>query len=490
MSPLWAGGLVSRQNSENETIVDFIGSVDSGTMPDPDNEGHSGAEINAIGGYLMPDLSQNPNVVFLLSGTNNINNGNDVDGAPAWLMAVVDTITSTLPNTAVLVGTILLNGDPAKEALADTFNYNIIRMLLRRASDGARIMPVPAESLGPDDMADSLHSNSVRCGKRRNGVDRSCHGGPVGNWQWKGILLENPVWYLQGEIANGASLGVNGGLYDRSLVVEAPTECSCEFTEPDQPEQVFPTPSRGQCSDLNDNSTAVRFADLNGDRRAEYLWLDTKGVTTALLNLVATATGESPLLYYPRISRIDAGQVQWLLSTVITTGVGANRSQVHFADLNGDRRAEYLWVDDDGSAAKFEWYPAGEIVTGIGKDGKGGCPAANVGWLPQDVVATGPANGATRDNATVEQTTSLSPTGGVVELMEVALMTVQMSVTLSETLYFTLSFHQAAKVVWYPQGIIATGVGTSGMGVQWRRTMPTFSERLAQWMSIVHHRVP
>jgi hypothetical protein len=36
----------------------------------------------------------------------------------------------------------------------------------------------------------------------------------------------------------------------------------------------------------------------------------------------------------------------------------------------------------------------------------------------------------------------------------------------SETLYFALSFRQAAKVVWYPQGIIATGVGTSGMGVQ------------------------
>jgi hypothetical protein len=38
MSPPWAGGLVSRQSSENETIVDFIGSVDSGTMPNPDNE--------------------------------------------------------------------------------------------------------------------------------------------------------------------------------------------------------------------------------------------------------------------------------------------------------------------------------------------------------------------------------------------------------------------------------------------------------------------
>jgi hypothetical protein len=82
--------------------------------------------------------------------------------------------------------------------------------------------------------------------------------------------------------------------------------------------------------------------DLNGDGRVEYLWLDTKGVTTAFLNLGATATGESsPLpLFSPDqpfdkhtfiTVGIDAGQVQWLPSGVIATGVGANRSQVHFA---------------------------------------------------------------------------------------------------------------------------------------------------------------
>lgn len=174
MSPPWSTGLVTRQSADNDTIVDFIGSVDSGTMPDADNEvsfratgiystsyynsqGHSGAEINTIASFVYPDLSQNPNVVFLLAGTNDINNDDDIDNAPARLMAMVDNITSTLPNTAVLVGTIPLNGDATKEGWSDTYNYNIIQMLLRRASDGARVMPVPMESLGPDDMADSLH---------------------------------------------------------------------------------------------------------------------------------------------------------------------------------------------------------------------------------------------------------------------------------------------------------------------------------------------
>ncbi|KAJ7648750.1 SGNH hydrolase-type esterase domain-containing protein [Mycena polygramma] len=490
---------------ENDTILDFIGSVDSGTMPDADNEGHSGAEIAAIGGFLMPDLSQNPNVVFLLAGTNDINNNDDIDNAPARLMAIVDEITSTLPTAAVLVGTLPLNGDATKEGWADTFNSNIMQMLLRRASDGARVMPVPMESLGPEDMADGLHPNDQGYAKMADAWFSALW--QAAEWGWidpatgdlstgsgKDYCSSNPVWYPQGEIANGAGLGPNGGLYDCSLVcVPESQQCGCAFTEPNIPEQVFPIPASGQCSDLNDNSTAVRFADLNGDGRAEYLWLDTKGVTTAFLNLGSSQTG------------INAGKVDWLPSGVIATGVGASRHQVQFADLNGDGRAEYLWVHDDGSVdawlnlggpdnAKVTWSPSGSVATGIGKDGvgvrfadlngdgraeylyldengamtaylnlgspNGGLGAANVGWLPQGVVATGPANGATRDNVILADVNgdgradylTVTHTGGVVELWING--------------GGPDDGPNAAKVVWYPQGVIATGVGSSGVGVQ------------------------
>ncbi|KAJ7804831.1 hypothetical protein B0H14DRAFT_2383470 [Mycena olivaceomarginata] len=507
MSPPWQSGLLNRQN--DDTDIDFIGSVDSGTMPDPQNEGHSGAEINAIGGFLQPDLSQNPNVVFLLAGTNDINNDDDIDNAPARLMAVVDDITNTLPNATVLVGTIPLNGDATKEGWSDTFNYNIIQMLLRRASDGARVMPVPMESLGPEDMADGLHPNDQGYAKMADAwfsalwqaaewgwIDPPIGELPGGNG--KEFCANNPVWYPQGEIANGAGLGSNGGNYDCSEVPDArPPDCSCAFTEPNKPEEVFPLPASGQCSDLNDNSTAVRFADLNGDGRAEYLWLDEQGVTTAFLNLGSGQTG------------INAGQVQWLPSGVIATGVGASRRQVQFADLNGDGRAEYLFVHDDGSvdawlnlggpddgpnAAKVVWSPSGSIATGIGEDGTGvrfadlngdgraeylwldengamtaylnlgsptgGLAAANVDWLPQGVVATGPANGATRDNVILADVNgdgradylTVTHTGGVVELWING--------------GGPDDGPNAAKVVWFPQGVIATGVGSSGVGVQ------------------------
>ncbi|KAJ7243855.1 hypothetical protein B0H12DRAFT_819301 [Mycena haematopus] len=472
-APPWTtGGVVSRQSSENETIVDFIGSVDSGTMPDPENEGHSGAEIAAIGGYLLPDLSQNPNVIFLLAGTNDINNNDDIADAPTRLIAVVDSITSALPTAAVLVGTLPLNGNPDIETEVETFNDNITQSLLRRTADGMRVYPVSMENIGPSDMADNLHPND-----QGYAIMADCWFSAlwqVAEWGWidpatgdlstgdgnNEFCSTNPIWYPQGEIANGAGLGANGGLYDCLLDPEEQV-CTCEFTEPNVPEQVFPIPGSGQCSDLNDNSTAVRFADLNGDGRAEYLWLDTHGATTAFLNLGSSQSG------------IDAAQVDWLPSGVIATGVGAPRYQVQFADLNGDGRAEYLWVHDDGSvdawlnlggpddgpnAAKVSWLPAGTIATGIGKDGTGvrfadlngdgraeylyldengamtaylnlgspdgGAGAANVGWLPQGVVATGPANGATRDNVILADINgdgradylTVTHTGGVVEL--------------------------------------------------------------------------
>ncbi|KAJ7330997.1 hypothetical protein DFH08DRAFT_815078 [Mycena albidolilacea] len=433
-APPWAGGLQSRANlvdNDTSNIVDFIRSQDSGTMPDPDNEGHSGAEIAAIGGYLLPDLSQNPNVVFLLAGTNDINNNDDIDNAPARLMSVVDSITSALPKTAVLVGTIPLNGDATKEQWSGRYGR--------------------------------FSSSKVNISRRYTLLQTLNSGGFTvirDTQRWLTLGSVGCVWYPQGEIANGAGLGFNGGLYDcsRKPLLNVLASSRSRMHPPTG------LPPSGKCSDLNDNSTAVRFADLNGDGRAEYLWLDTQGATTAFLNLGSTQTGQ-PLVFFLFMRRINAGQVGWLPSGIIATGVGAPRHQVHFADINGDGRAEYLWVHDDGSvdawlnlggpdngpnAAKVIWQPQGQIASGIGKNGTGvrfadlnGDGRAEYLWIDDDGAMTGDGRA---DYLTVTHT------GGAVELW--------------------LNGGgpddgpNAAKVVWYPQGIIATGVGTSGMGVQ------------------------
>ncbi len=123
------------------------------------------------------------------------------------------------------------------------------------------------------------------------------------------------------------------------------------------------------------DGAGVRFADLNGDGRAEYLYVDANGAVEAYLTPGGPDDG------------VNAAKVSWLPQGTIATGTGAGRDSVVFADINGDGRADYLAVDrtsgaaqlwlngggpDDGpNAAKIVWIPHGTIATGAGGDGKG-----------------------------------------------------------------------------------------------------------------------
>lgn len=84
-------------------------------------------------------------------------------------------------------------------------------------------------------------------------------------------------------------------------------------------------------------TTAVHFADPNSDGRADYHYVDNVGAVTAFSNL------EGP------DSEADTGKIFWLPQGTIATGFSANRRTVQVADINGDRRADYLWIHDDGS---------------------------------------------------------------------------------------------------------------------------------------------
>lgn len=147
-------------------------------------------------------------------------------------------------------------------------------------------------------------------------------------------------------------------------------------------------PSCASDQALQPSSTAVQFADLNGDGaysptatrklndlvtdcgnlgRAEYLYVGGDGSVTAYLNLGGPDNGP------------NAAKVGWLPQGQIAGGRGAaNRSTVAFADLNGDGRAEYLVIHPDGSVEA--WLNLG------GPDN--GPNAAKVSWLPQGIITS------------------------------------------------------------------------------------------------------
>jgi hypothetical protein len=94
------------------------------------------------------------------------------------------------------------------------------------------------------------------------------------------------------------------------------------------------------------------FADINGDGKADYICIAKNGAASAWIN-----TGPK------------AGT--WTVLGEIRSSVGADRANVRFADLNGDGKADYLWLDKfDGSvrlwsnpglfANKIDWASKGK----------------------------------------------------------------------------------------------------------------------------------
>lgn len=94
----------------------------------------------------------------------------------------------------------------------------------------------------------------------------------------------------------------------------------------------FETPvevvSGGLCpQDWNPNPTdlAVRFGDLNGDGRVDYLCMDPDGRTRGWLNKASGVEAMSP--------------------NQIKVSVGFDRANYRWADVNGDGLVDFLWVD-------------------------------------------------------------------------------------------------------------------------------------------------
>jgi len=102
---------------------------------------------------------------------------------------------------------------------------------------------------------------------------------------------------------------------------------------------------------IGQDGAGVQFADLNGDGRAEYLYVDESGAVTVYLNGGGKDNGP------------NAGVIFWDLQTQSAGAIGGVRNETVFADTNGDGRADYLEVSrTDGSV--YEWLNGGGKDTG------------------------------------------------------------------------------------------------------------------------------
>ncbi|GIE79261.1 hypothetical protein Aph02nite_52110 [Actinoplanes philippinensis] len=346
--PLW-----QKVRNQSAFTIDFVGSQRSGSVADPQHEGHSGWFIEQINANAVSWLNSSaPDVVLLHIGINDLDRQPTEDAIPD-LRTLLTTIFTTRPAvTVVLAG--LLPRDPAMAARVNDFNTRAQQLVADRAAAGNRIRyvewPVTAEQ-----MADRLHpadsgyeviaqtyftalrqvvaegamttspapagsapetASKVRWadfdGDGRDDYWVIADGGAVHVWTNRG----DSTWSYQGQVATG----------------------------------------------LTSDRRQVRIADFDGDGKADYLWIQPSGAVRAYLNRGGDGGGGWPLL----------GQV--------ATGVTTNADQVRFADFDGDRKADYFLFNANGTV---------NLYLNRGGDGNGG-------WINDGRVAGGLTTDASR----------------------------------------------------------------------------------------------
>ncbi|MFI9269758.1 FG-GAP-like repeat-containing protein [Kitasatospora sp. NPDC052896] len=103
----------------------------------------------------------------------------------------------------------------------------------------------------------------------------------------------------------------------------------------------------------------VRFADFDGDGKADYLVINQDGSVTAYLN------------------RGGDGNGGWQVLNKVAAGMTTDQSKVRFADWDGDGKADYLTITDTGTVSAFlnrggdghgGWQELGQIARGVTGD--------------------------------------------------------------------------------------------------------------------------
>ncbi|WP_442788580.1 GDSL-type esterase/lipase family protein [Dactylosporangium sp. NBC_01737] len=137
--------------------VDFVGSQRSGSLPDTDNEGHSGWRIDQIAANIDGWLATyQPDVVLLHIGTNDMNQNYQVGTAPQRLGGLIDQILAARPTATVLVAKIVPALDATIQARINAFNAAVPGVVSAR---GARARLVDLSTLAASDLNDTLHPN-------------------------------------------------------------------------------------------------------------------------------------------------------------------------------------------------------------------------------------------------------------------------------------------------------------------------------------------
>ncbi|MEU3873879.1 MULTISPECIES: FG-GAP-like repeat-containing protein [Streptomyces] len=322
----YRGDLWKRLGGHADSL-DFVGSRRDGKLPgvDLDHEGHYGWRISDLSSCVETWLSMaKPNVVLLHIGTNDMGSNDRVDGAPARLGALIDKITTAAPDMTVLVASLVPSADPTVQKRVEAFNAAVPKLVAARQAKGRHVGFVGMDAVTTRDLSDGTHPNASGYAKMAEAFSSGLARAAADGW------IRPHVDIKPAKVWGDYAVDINGDRKADYLVVEPDGSARAWINERGTGRGTWSDPLPF-ASGVGEPGERVRFADINGDGLVDYLVVHDDGVVKAWVN-----NGRS-------------GPGRWDEFGTFATGVDEAGGRVRFADVNGDRKADYLVVKDDGS---------------------------------------------------------------------------------------------------------------------------------------------
>ncbi|KAF7563904.1 hypothetical protein G7046_g211 [Stylonectria norvegica] len=405
--------------------VNYVGSKQNGNIADNDVEAKPGDRIDQIALKAEASLPYLLNLVVIHAGTNDCLQAYDPANAHLRMGALIDRILSAVKGSTVLISTMIPNLNSEAETCIQMVNANLLSMRITvdgthppdegyvkmtngwfpgiQAIWAACALSEPLDNTLSDSVApakssttcekipgsnDGLYEHpanqlgklnvpvTVSDGSNNQGVHTS------DGFFWADIDgdgLDDYVW-----VGNNTVMGV---ALNTGISSDGKTVNFGEYVEFDQP---------GLCY-----LRGVRFGDINADGRADFFCLGLEGELHAWQNTPGSSPG-IPKHWCDRGTLDLDGRTVGGIATGIKNGghnlpagfknfgqvkfsEGADRANVRFEDVNGDGRADYVWLNKvDGSfqywanegptpagGSSFTWVPKG--IGAEGQIARGGC---------------------------------------------------------------------------------------------------------------------
>ncbi|MEW1551896.1 GDSL-type esterase/lipase family protein, partial [Streptomyces tsukubensis] len=267
---------LTRALSADAGAVEFVGSQTDANGNR--HEGHSGKRIEFISAGIQRWLAAaKPNVITLHIGSNNIHHNDNVAGAPAALDGLLERIFTAAPDVTVLLAPLVPNSHPGKQAEVNTFNGTLPGIVQNHTSKSRKVLLADFSSITSSDLKDGLHPNNSGYQKMANAFYAATAQAATRKWITDVVTVKPPK-------GGAGDADFDGdGKADYLVVGPGGTVKAHINTDGAGGWRNAGTVATGS-PDGSWTAGDIRFADFDGDGKADYLVVGPGGTVKAHIN--------------------------------------------------------------------------------------------------------------------------------------------------------------------------------------------------------------